>query len=125
MSTWLVPVLVALISGPLAGGVVALVQAVRGRGRARADTVDVLSDTAREWVTDFKAEALASRAESASARAETHALRVEVGRVRLEAHALADELHRIRLAIFAPDATIDGLRELVRRGGGASANGQP
>lgn len=112
------PIIVALVGGALSGGAVPLVQAFRGRGRARVDAVDVLSDTAREWVTDFKAEATSARAEAAG-------LRAEMGRVRAEASALADELHRLRLAIMAPGMTIDGLRELVRRGSGAGMNGQP
>lgn len=118
MKDIVVPLLVALITGALGGGAVPLVQALRGRGKARVDAVDVLSDTAREWVTDFKAEAQ-------SARAETQALRTEVNRVREEATALANELHRIRLAILAPTATLDGLRDLVRRGGGPTTNGRP
>lgn len=118
MKDFLVPIIVALIAGPLGAGMIPLVQAFRGRGRARADAVDVISDTAREWVTDFKVEAQ-------SARTETAALRAEVGRCREEATALADELHRLRLAILAPSATIDGLRALVRRGSGAGMNGAP
>lgn len=118
MKDWVVPIAVALITGALGSGLLPLIQAMRGRGRARVDAVDVLSDTAREWVTDFKAEAQ-------SARAETQALRTEVHRVREEATALADELHRLRLAIFSPQATIDGLRDLVRRGSGPSTNGRP
>jgi hypothetical protein len=114
---WVVPIAVALITGALGSGLLPLIQAFRGRGRARVDAVDVLSDTAREWVTDFKAEAQ-------SARAETQALRTEVNRVREEATALANELHRIRIAILAPTATLDGLRDLVRRGAGPTANGR-
>lgn len=111
------PIIAAVLGSGGLTGVIALVQAVVRRGKHRVDAVDVLSDTAREWVVDFKAEAQ-------SARAETHALRTEVHRVREEATALADELQRLRLAIFSPTATIDGLRELVRRGSGPSANGR-
>ncbi len=117
MKDWVVPIMVALITGALGGGALPLVQALRGRGRSRVDAVDAISDTAREWVTDCKAEAK-------SARAETRALRTEVHRVREEATALADELHRLRLAILSPTATIDGLRDLVRRGTGPATNGR-
>lgn len=106
-----VPIIVALITGGLSGGAWPLVQAFRGRGRARADAVDVISDNAREWATAFKTEAT-------EARSELH-------RVRQEATALADELHRLRLAILSPAATIDGLRALVRRGAGPGVNGGP
>lgn len=112
------PIIAALLGSGGITGIIALVQAIRGRGKARVDAVDVLSDTAREWVVDFKAEAQ-------SARAETAALRTEVHRVREEATALANELHKLRLAIFSPAATIDGLRDLVRRGSGPTANGRP
>lgn len=118
MKDWLVPIIVAVLSGGAIPGIGMLVKAFRGRGRDRVDAVDVLSDTAREWVVDFKAEAQ-------SARAETAALRTEVHRVRTEATALADELQKLRLAIFSPNASIDGLRELVRRGSGPSTNGRP
>jgi hypothetical protein len=134
-----VPIVVALLAGLSGGGLVPLVQVIRGRARARVDAVDVISDTAREWVVEFKAEATAARAETqaaraetaaartetAAARTETEALRSEVRRLSQEATALADELHRIRFTILAPDATIDGLRDLVRRGAGPTTNGRP
>lgn len=109
MKDWIVPVLVALIGGGLSGGMVPLVQAFRGRGRARVDAVDALSDAAREWVEEFKKDATEARAELRACRR--------------EAHALADELRRLRLAIMHPDASIDGLRELVRAGNGGNENG--
>lgn len=111
------PIIAALLGSGGLTAFIALGQAIRGRGKARVDAVDVLSDTAREWVVDFKAEAQ-------QARTETAALRTEVHRVREEATALADELQRLRLAIFSPNASIDGLRELVRRGSGPSTNGR-
>jgi hypothetical protein len=110
---WIVPVLVALIGGALSGGVVPLVQAMRGRGRDRVDAVAALSETARKWVAEFEEEATQARAELRTCRS--------------EAHALADELRALRLAIMHPAATIDGLRELVRtgynRGGGENGTG--
>jgi len=127
-----VPIIAALLGSGGITGLIALAQAIRGRGKARVDAVDVLSDTAREWVVDFKAEAVAARTETAAARAETQAARTEteqlratVRRLSQEAAALADDLHRLRMAIVAPEATIDGLRELVRRGTGPSTNGRP
>ena len=126
------PIIAALLGSGGITGLIALAQAIRGRGKARVDAVDVLSDTAREWVVDFKAEAVAARTETAAARAETQAARTEteqlratVRRLSQEAAALADDLHRLRMAIVAPEATIDGLRELVRRGTGPSTNGRP
>lgn len=118
MKDWIVPIVAAILGGGGVSAIITLIQAFRGRGRDRADAADVLQDTAREWVTDFKAEAQ-------SARAETAALRTEVHRVREEATALANELQKLRLAIFSPTATIDGLRDLVRRGSGPSSNGRP
>lgn len=128
MKDWLVPIVVALIGGALSGGAVPLVQALRGRGRARADAADVLSDTAREWVEEFKSETQAARAEAREARAELARVRQEttseMDRIRLEAKAIANELHALHQAILAPAATIDGLRDLVRRGSGPAVNGR-
>jgi hypothetical protein len=105
----LVPVVVSLIAGLTGGGLLPLVQAARGRGKARVDAVDALSETAREWAAEFKQDATEARA--------------ELRQVRAEAHALAEELRALRLAILAPEASIDGLRELVRRGGDGGQNG--
>lgn len=99
MKDIVVPVIIALIAGLSGGGLLPLIQVFRGRGRAQADAVDALSDTAREWVTDFKTEAMEARAE----------LRL----VRVEATVLARDLRRIRVAIMAPDATIAQLRTMV------------
>jgi len=104
VSQIVVPAIVSVLSAAITIGLVPLIQAVRGRGRAR-------DDQARAWVRDFKTEATEARA--------------ELGRVRTEAVALADELYRLRLAIFSPTATIDGLRDLVRRSTGPNTNGRP
>lgn len=128
MKDWVVPIVVALIGIGSAGGFVPLIQALRGRGKAKVDAAAVLQDTAQEWVTDFKKETSEARQEAREAREELHRVRsattAELQRVREEATALADELHRLRLAIFAPNVTIDGLRELVRRGSGPATNGR-
>lgn len=109
MKDWIVPLLVALIGGALSGGAVPLVQAFRGRGRARVDAVEALSETARKWVAEFEQEATQARAELRTCRS--------------EAHKLGEELRQLRLAILHPAATIDGLRELVRTGNGGGENG--
>jgi hypothetical protein len=106
---WIVPIIVAVLSGGAIPGLGMLVKAFRGRGRARVDAVDALSETARKWVAEFEEEATQARAELRTCRA--------------EAHALADELRALRLAILHPAATIDGLRELVRTGHGYGENG--
>lgn len=81
-----------------------VVLALFGRRRNAVDAVQVLTDTAVSL---------------------TGPLRAEMERVRSEAGRLADELYRIRTAIFAPDVTIDGLRELVRRSTDPNQNGRP
>lgn len=118
MKDWLVPVIVAVLSGGLLPGIGMLVKSYRSRGRERVDAVAELSKTSHEWVERFEAKATQALDESARAHG-------ELVRVRREATALADELHSLRLAILAPTATIDGLRDLVRRGGGPSTNGRP
>lgn len=109
MKDWIVPIIVAVLSGGAIPGIGMLVKAFRGRGRDRVDAVDALGKTAREWVDEFKVEATEARAELRACRS--------------EAHALADELRQLRLAILHPAATIDGLRELVRAGHGGGENG--
>lgn len=109
MKDWLVPIIVAVLSGGAIPGIGMLVKAVRGRGRDRVDAVEALSETARKWVAEFEAEATQARAELRTCRA--------------EAHQLGDELRQLRLAILHPAATIDGLRELVRAGHGGGDNG--
>ena len=94
-----------------AGGVGSVLTAAFGRGKAKADAADVLTDSVLQFAEELKKEAGEARA--------------EVRRVRQEAHALADELHHLRLAVMAPTATIDGLRALVRGGSAPGANGQP
>lgn len=116
MRDWLVPVIVAVLSGGAIPGIGMLVKVFRGRGRDRVDAVDALSETARKWVAEFEKEAHEARAEAREARAEVRACRAE-------AHALADELRSLRLAILHPAATIDGLRELVRAGRSPGENG--
>jgi chromosome segregation ATPase len=113
---WLVPIVVALLTGGVGSAVRPIVQAFRGRGRARVDAVEALSETARKWVAEFEADAT-------EARAEARQTRVELRACRQEAHALADEIRQLRLAILHPAATIDGLRELVRAGHGGGENG--
>lgn len=122
-----VPILVAIIGLFAGGGLVPLVQAYRGRGRARADLVTGIGDLARRLAEDAEEDLREAREQRRIERAETaaemRALRDEVRQVRAEAHALAAELHRVRAAILAPTATVDGLRALVQRGADP-ANGQ-
>jgi len=96
---FVVPIIIALIAGLSGGGMLPLIQVFRGRGRAQVDAVDALSDTAREWVAEFKSEATEARSELRLAR--------------IEATALARDLRRIRIAIMAPDATVAQLRAMV------------
>lgn len=107
MKDVVVPIIVSLITVGGAGGLAWLAKAIRGQGRV--DAAESLGKTAREWADEFKAEAIEARAELRACRT--------------EAHALADELRQLRLAILHPNASIDGLRELVRTGHGYGENG--
>ncbi len=110
MKDWLVPIIVAALSGSAVPGIGMLIKAFRGRGRERVDAVEALGKAARDWADEFKEEAIEARAELRACRS--------------EAHALADELRQLRLAILHPAATIDGLRELVRAGHSGGENGR-
>lgn len=114
MKDVVVPIIVTLITVGGASGIAWIVKAIRGQGRV--DAAAALGETARKWVADFEKEATEARAEARQARE-------EVRTCRQEAHALADELRQLRLAILHPNASIDGLRELVRAGRPPGENG--
>lgn len=109
MKDWVVPIVVAVLTGGLGGAVVPLIAALRGRGKDRVDAVAALTEASRRMVADFEEDAKEARA--------------ELRQVRAEAHYLAEELRSLRLAILHPAASIDGLRELVRSGHGENGSG--
>lgn len=125
MKDVVVPIIVTLITVGGASGIAWIVKAIRGQGRV--DAAASLGETARKWVAEFEEDAKEARAElrqnREESRVEVAALRAELGDVRREAHALADELRNLRLAVMHPNATIDGLRELVRAGRPPGENG--
>lgn len=120
-----VPIIVTLLTVGGASGLAWLVKAIRGQGRV--DAAASLTDTARKLVAEFEEGAKQARTELRQNREESQvevrALRDDLRRCAHEAHALADELRSLRLAIMRPEATIDGLRELVRAGTDGGENG--
>lgn len=95
-----------------------LVLALFGRRRNQVDAVRVLTDTAVALTGPLGHELDRMRVEQ-------HEFRVEQDRLRDEARRCADQLYRLRTAILDPTATIDGLRELVRRVSDPGQNGRP
>ena len=125
MKDVVVPIIVTIITVGGASGLTWLVKALRGQGKV--DAAAALTETARRLVADLEDDAKQARAElrqtREEARTEADALRADLRRCATEARAIADELRSLRLAVLHPEATIDGLRELVRAGNAGGENG--
>jgi uncharacterized protein (DUF3084 family) len=123
-----------LIIGGVGGtaGVAALLNAVFGRSKTKAEAAQVVVGSAvtlmnelEEAAREARQESRAAHDEAKASRSESRAAHQEMAEVRKHAHALADELHRLRTAIMHPDATIEALRALVGSGPGPATNGRP
>lgn len=117
MSTW-ATVALAIGTAFITAAGKDFVSALFGRRRNQVDAVRVLTDTAVALTGPLGDELERMRVEQ-------HEFRVEQDRLRAEARRCADELFRLRTAILDPAATIDGLRELVRRAADPGTNGRP
>lgn len=102
-------------------GIAALVNAITGRGKTRAEAAQILTGTAVALVNELEEAARVARAAEATSRAELQTardeMRGELQAVRDEARLLAGELHHLRTAILQPTATIEGVRAIVLGGG--------
>ncbi|GAA5194098.1 hypothetical protein GCM10023322_57660 [Rugosimonospora acidiphila] len=85
------------------GGLGAATAAALRWRKTKADTADVLTDTALTLIEPL--------------RVRIQELDREMLRVRYEARETATELRRLRTAILNPSATLDSLRELVMNSG--------
>lgn len=105
----------------IVGGIVALVKAFLRRPLIKADAADQISQTALNLIK--AAEKSAEKAETNAAKAEAKA--DEARKEAADARRCADDAERvvrwIRAAILAPNATVEGLRQLVNEGPGNGA----
>lgn len=132
VATLVTSVVGAIVGG---GGFVAVVQAVSGRRTVQVDAAQRLNEAAMEWATSLKEDARAAREEAAMTRrqaADEHArmqrdadaMHAQMQQVRIQAEAVVGRLRMVCAAIWAPAATVEGLRVMVPRpmavNGGAS-----
>lgn len=119
MSPWATAVITIIVALITAAGR-DLIMAILGRGRSRVDATRALAETAIALNSPLREEFKRLQDEMAQERRTQHdrvsALNDQIGRLTDEASMMADELRVIRTAVFAPDVTIDGLRDLIRRG---------
>lgn len=103
---------VGLLGG--AGGIAAVATVAVQRRKLKADTADVLTDTALQLVEPLKARVRELEGEVQTTRRSAVAANSEVERLRDSVRDLATVVRRWRAEILAPDATLEHLREMVR-----------
>jgi hypothetical protein len=113
---WIQIVLSALGMLGGTGGVTAIATMLLRRRRFRADTADVLTDTALALVEPLKLRVVELEAETANARRQAAAMNQEIGELRRAVREVTVMMGRWRAAILAPDATIEKLRDLIHGG---------
>lgn len=107
---WAASVTASAMAG---GGFVAMVQAVAGRRRVRADATKVVTDSALELLSAARGDANEAYREAAEARREAASARREVASLTSEIDALATKVHRIVAWIHDPQMSMESLRMLV------------
>jgi chromosome segregation ATPase len=105
---------VALLGAALgAGGLSGVVTAWLARPKTKADAAAVLTDAALRQVNELQEQVATAHAEAREARAEAEAARRQVRLLTAEVDQCMQTLRAWRAAIFAPDATVAGLRAMV------------
>jgi len=122
----LVTLLVAAVGG---GGAAKAIDVFATRGSRRADITTTLSKSMLKWAQETADDAAAARGEAATARqtavvaheqvdivrAELREARAEMAQLRTEMMQLGRLLRSIRRLAYAPDGTIESIRELLER----------
>lgn len=91
-------------------------------GDTLASTVSKLGEAAAALVEPLQRSLILAESRADTLNAQLQGAKGEVAQLRTEAERAYEDLRRIRQAILDPTATIDALRELVRRG---PSNGRP
>lgn len=117
-STEVVTVVVALFSG---GGIVSAIEAVRHKGKDKADTTAALSAAAvevvnmlRETANEAQADAAEARKTAKAAREEANGALQQMHEVRHEMEVMAYRFRRITGAILDDNVTRTELKLMVR-----------
>jgi hypothetical protein len=105
------------------GGVVAAGAVLVQRRKLKADTADVLTDTALTLVKPLRERVAELEIEVTTARRGMAAANGELGQIRDSMRDLARMVVKLRTEILSPDASLDRLREMVRSTPG-DVNGQ-
>jgi hypothetical protein len=104
---------VGLLGGT--GGVAAIATVLGQRRKFRADTADVLTDTALTLIAPLKTRVIELEAETAEARRLALATSEQIGELRDAVKEVTILMRRWRAAILDPSATLAHLRDLMKR----------
>jgi hypothetical protein len=104
---------VGLLGGT--GGVAAVATVLSQRGKFRADTADVLTDTALTLIAPLKTRVIELEAETAEARRLALATSEQIGELRGAVDEVKILMRGWRAAILDPNATLVQLRDLMHR----------
>ncbi|MGI5144781.1 hypothetical protein ACQEVC_45440 [Plantactinospora sp. CA-294935] len=96
------------------GGVVAAAMVLVQRRKLKADTADVLTDTALTLVKPLRERVAELETEADDARRKVAATNGELDRLKDSVRDLTRMLLRLRTEILSPDADLARLRDLVR-----------
>ncbi|MGW0432868.1 hypothetical protein ACWDV4_10025 [Micromonospora sp. NPDC003197] len=102
---------VAVLGGT--GGIAAMATVLSQRRRFKADTADVLTDTALTLIDPLRARVADLEAETARARQQVIAANNEISELRVAVYEMTMVIRRWRAAILTPDVTIEELRRIV------------
>jgi len=102
---------VAVLGGT--GGIAAVATVLTQRRKFKADTADVLTDTALTLIDPLRARVADLEAETARARQQAIAANNEISELRAAVHEMTMVIRRWRAAILTPDVTIEELRRIV------------
>ncbi|WP_326561358.1 hypothetical protein [Micromonospora sp. NBC_01796] len=104
---------VGLLGGT--GGVAAVATVLGQRRKFRADTADVLTDTALTLIAPLKTRVIELEAETAEARRLALATSEQIGELRGAVNEVRILMRGWRSAILDPNATLAQLRDLIKR----------
>lgn len=104
-------------------GVGAIATVLVQRRKFRADAADVLTGTALTLVDPLRARVSELQSEVAEARQKAAQATEEIGDLRAAVREMTLMMRRWRTAIFAPNATVQTIRELVAADQGPGSNG--
>lgn len=112
-----------IVAGGGAGLLGSLISGVLQRPKVRADAVSLLTDAALRQVNELQERTAQAEQEATAARNEAAAARRQVHLLTAEIDECMRKLRQWRAAIFAPDATVPGLRAMIGTESGTNGAG--